>query len=184
MLLQSHTGILQILPALPSAWKSGSIQGLRATGNFEAGITWSEQNKDTTVTIKSFSGKECTISLKNVKNAIVKDDDNQIISAKLLNDDLIQFPTETGKCYTLRLGSGKTGSENTKVKKKAQLSLINHLLKVEGSDIEKVKIFMPAGQLLEMQESVFAFLLPFSGCYFVSITYKDKSLEIRKILNI
>ena len=42
MLLQSHMGFIQLLPALPDAWANGSISGICAKGNFEVSISWKE----------------------------------------------------------------------------------------------------------------------------------------------
>ena len=40
MLLQSHEGVIRLLPALPKDWHNGSFSGLCARGNIKVGATW------------------------------------------------------------------------------------------------------------------------------------------------
>jgi len=61
MLLQSHAGSIQLLPALPAAWKTGSISGIKARGNFTVSIQWKE-GKLAAATIYAGSGGLCRLS--------------------------------------------------------------------------------------------------------------------------
>lgn len=60
MLLQSHLGEIHLLPALPDAWKEGSISGLKARGGYEVSMVWNK-NKLVSATIISKNDGECKL---------------------------------------------------------------------------------------------------------------------------
>lgn len=61
MLIQSHLGFLEILPALPSKWEKGNVKGLQGRGGFEVDIAW-EGNR--MVEVGVFSKEKTGVMIK------------------------------------------------------------------------------------------------------------------------
>ena len=78
MLLQSQNGDINLLPALPAAWKSGEITGLKARGNYEVAIEW-DNGELVKATIHSLSGSIPVVRVKSKETFI---DSKRIILIK------------------------------------------------------------------------------------------------------
>lgn len=95
MLVQSHTGDLQILPALPKAWANGRVQGLIARGNFEISDLQWKDGKINSITLKSLSGGDCNLRTLNPIKGVFK-----VESKQIGQDYRYSFKTQAGKSYT------------------------------------------------------------------------------------
>jgi alpha-L-fucosidase 2 len=60
MLLQSQTGEIELLPALPSAWLAGHVTGLRARGGFEVDLAWAG-GRLTKLKVQSVGGRQMVV---------------------------------------------------------------------------------------------------------------------------
>ncbi len=70
MLLQSHDGYIDLLPALPDAWCDGEFNGLMARGGFKVSCKW-ENGKVTHIDIQGKKGKKCIVKYNGITKEIV-----------------------------------------------------------------------------------------------------------------
>ena len=85
LLLQSHMGFIQLLPALPDAWEEGSVEGLLARGNFEVDLRWANGQLQEAV-ITSNAGQPCQVRY---------------------GEQTLNFKTKKGQSYTITSVNGK-----------------------------------------------------------------------------
>jgi alpha-L-fucosidase 2 len=96
-LLQSHSGEIFLLPALPKAWPQGSIKGLRARGGFEVGMQWQDGTLRE-ASIKAGRGGPCRVRSRVPLSVI---SGGKTVATRSPGDALIEFDTAPGVVYQL-----------------------------------------------------------------------------------
>ena len=108
MLLQSHTGYIAPLPALPDAWKDGQVSGLVARGNFEVSMKWKDKNLQS-LSFLSNVGGDLVIDYPNIEASQVKVN-GKSVKATVLKDGRIQLATQKGDVITFEHFPGRVTS--------------------------------------------------------------------------
>ncbi|MFC6098897.1 glycoside hydrolase family 95 protein [Olivibacter domesticus] len=124
MLLQSHAGEIQLLPALPDAWPTGSIKGIKARGNFTVDIDWNQGNlrnatieanvggncrlrtpipvKVVEITTKTAQGNNGNVLTQEPEELLYKRNGTASLQKLNIKDTyVLDFQTEKGKRYTI-----------------------------------------------------------------------------------
>ncbi|MBQ7634277.1 MAG: glycoside hydrolase family 95 protein [Bacteroidaceae bacterium] len=97
MLMQSHTGTIEILPALPtSLWRNGHINGLKAVGDFTVDIAWKNAKADQVV-IRNNQGQPLKVKCTGIGKSTVKFlISGQEITPIVVDDNNVTIPSEAG----------------------------------------------------------------------------------------
>lgn len=103
MLIQSHEGYIELLPALPYAWRNGEYSGLVARGNFEFSVTWAD-GKASDLEVLSRAGGLCHLKYSDIASARLVDEDGHQLEFNSEGDDKISFMTTKGQKYRFVFG--------------------------------------------------------------------------------
>ncbi len=95
MLMQSHEGVIDLLPSLPKEWSEGRFKGVCARGAFELDIKWSK-SKLTSVEVLSKEGQPCRIKAGTMVTVASL---GESITIQQLPDGSVGFPTTKGTRY-------------------------------------------------------------------------------------
>ncbi|MCG5214844.1 glycosyl hydrolase family 95 catalytic domain-containing protein [Streptosporangium sp. KLBMP 9127] len=107
MLLQSQHDVVHVLPALPAAWPSGSVTGLRARGNVTADVSWRDRKADR-ITLRA--GTAGTLRVRTelaTRGHRVQDDQGATITPARQGDTLT-WSAQAGRTYSI-IADGGTG---------------------------------------------------------------------------
>ncbi|UKS30952.1 glycoside hydrolase family 95 protein [Paenibacillus sp. HWE-109] len=98
MLLQSHSGVIELLPALPKAkWRNGAVKGLRARGAFGIDISWQDGQLQE-ATVRAAQNGVCCLRYEN-KLQVQLEDGNE--TACQYDGLIMAFPVQAGQTYRL-----------------------------------------------------------------------------------
>ncbi|MET7392896.1 glycoside hydrolase N-terminal domain-containing protein [Dactylosporangium sp. NPDC005572] len=102
MLLHSHAGEVHVLPALPSAWPAGQVQGLRGRGGYTVGARWSSGQADE-ITIRF--GRDGTAKVRSRMftgtYTVTDTTSGGAVTVTRPEADVVQLPGLAGRTYRL-----------------------------------------------------------------------------------
>lgn len=99
MLLQSHSGEISLLPALPAEWPQGRVTGLRGRGDYTVDIQWENQQLSHATLISGIT-QVCHLRTKKAVNIVL---DGKKVPFRHIEKDLYLFKVFAGKKYKINL---------------------------------------------------------------------------------
>ena len=102
MLLQSHEGQLDLLPALPAAWPEGHVAGLRARGGHEVSLRWAA-GRVTSASLKAGFETAVIVRVPEGTRVVAFDSAHASVPATALDENRYKADLQPGTVYRLRL---------------------------------------------------------------------------------
>ena len=110
--MQSNMGYINLLPALPEEWSTGSVDGIVARGNFELKMDWNSRRL-TSVSVLSNNGGECVMQYSGIEDAEVRDSKGTAVATTKTAGNRISFETTKGETYTVFINYPSSTTNNT-----------------------------------------------------------------------
>jgi alpha-L-fucosidase 2 len=106
MLLQSHAGEIELLPALPKPWGTGKVSGLRARGGVEVDLAWSG-GIPTTATLKATVDSAQNLRIAPGVRIKALRDGRRTLPAPTVGDAVAKLSLKAGHTYTVEFAAAQ-----------------------------------------------------------------------------
>ena len=181
MLVQSHTGNIQILPALPAVWKSGKISGMKAVGDFEVSVEWKNGKADI-ITIKSNQGQPLNVCYPGIYDRMVSVEGEEIDCAPETYD-ILSIPLQAGQTATIEMNNQATAvSSATTDNLKVSATASGNEITITGCDVKKVVATDTLGTTLATSnKATFSVAVPASKVVMLQITDRSGNKYTKKV---
>jgi alpha-L-fucosidase 2 len=97
MLMQSHSGEISLLPALPEQWKTGAAEGFRARGGYEVDMEWKDGQLSKAVVRAHYDGT-CRLRTKMPVKVFAG---NKEIAVRPDSENVVEFEAKAGETYRI-----------------------------------------------------------------------------------
>ena len=97
MLMQSHSGEISLLPALPSCWQKGAVKGFRARGGYDVDIAW-DKGALTKAVIKANHDGTCRL---RTKTPVKISSSKQPVKIETVDESCVSFVVKVGERYII-----------------------------------------------------------------------------------
>ncbi len=194
MLVQSHAGFIDILPALPAEWSTGKATGLKAIGNFTVDIEWASGSpklfKVTSVKGGTFRLKRSVVEAYSYiyRDNMLLDPSEFLFGyySRSDADELIEFDCAPGETYTL--STTKIKQEGTTMISDLEASALTisnrgHHVTIDGGTPLSVEAFSLQGIALPISGSLTDFTLPgaATGVVIVRVIDQNRNTIVKKL---
>ena len=179
MLMQSHAGSIDVLPALPTVWASGNVSGLKAIGDFEVTIQWSNGRPDI-VTVKSNQGSPLFLSYPNIYDRHVSVEGTEI-DCQPEDYNTLYIPLQAGQTATIDFNNQATAIASHTTGNDINVSVKGDKLKVSGPVVKIVVTDTLGNQLLSTNHTTFRLSTPATPVVILSITTTSGETIIKKV---
>lgn len=181
MIMQSNSDTIRILPALPTAWESGHMNGLKAVKDFTVSIEW-KNGQATKVTILNNKGQEKPVLYNGLKNAVVRVNGKYDDKIKADDRGIIMLGGKSGTKYEFLMGDEVTGMTDA-ADDALQIRSHNGQIRITGKKVQKVKVFDLQGRLIQTStETVFAVRAAAHTACVVEVMTDDGLKTVQKLI--
>jgi alpha-L-fucosidase 2 len=97
MLLQSHAGEIELLPALPKAWEQGSIRGVRARGGYSLDLAWQQGR----LALAELRAARAGVLRLRIAQSVTIQHAGRTVAAREIEPGLIEFSVAAGQAYVV-----------------------------------------------------------------------------------